>query len=94
MAKVVIFDKDGLNARIYHMDDAKAHKGKSDRVIDPELPRGIPPHLWKLQDGKVVDLSLIAVKAPKKRLSKKHKGLILAASLALLSLIVKAVLHV
>lgn len=51
MATVVIFDRNGV--RIKEGADARDYQGRTDVAIDPTLPRGIPPHLWVLEDGKI-----------------------------------------
>jgi hypothetical protein len=52
MARVVVFTDKG--ARIYEGANPKDFKG-SNFLIDPRIPRGVPPHLWKMhKDGYIV----------------------------------------
>lgn len=44
---VVIFNSDG-SVRIKHGVDKKDYKDRTDVAINPVIPRGIPPHQWKL----------------------------------------------
>jgi hypothetical protein len=50
MSRIVTFGPNG--ARIYEGANPKNFKGQT-FLINPTLPRGIPPHLWKLVDGKI-----------------------------------------
>lgn len=52
MAKVVIFDKDGA-VRIVYAEDISIYQGKPNCLINPTFPRGVPPHLWKLDGDKI-----------------------------------------
>lgn len=71
MARVVLFDEKGV--RIFHADDVKdlaPYLHKKNCLIDPVYPRGVPPHLWRLKDGKIaVKESLELAKASTKNLS-------------------------
>jgi hypothetical protein len=51
MARIVTFGSNG--ARIYEGADEKDFKGQS-YLVNPKLPRGVPPHLWKLENGQIV----------------------------------------
>lgn len=53
--RVVIFHDTG--ARILKGVDPTPYRHIPNVLIDPELPAGVPPHLWKLEGGKIVELS-------------------------------------
>lgn len=55
--KVVLFSDAGARILI-NPPNAAQYKNCTNALINPnlELVRGIPPHLWDLQDGKVVPL--------------------------------------
>lgn len=57
MKTVVIFTAN--NARILQVEDSDPYKSMSNALVDPDLKglRGIPPHHWKLVDGKVVEMT-------------------------------------
>ena len=55
-SQVVIFKADG-NATILHVSDPTSYKNRPDCLINPKIPKGVPPHHWKLLDGKIVTLS-------------------------------------
>lgn len=64
MAKVVVFTKN--NARIlYNPGNLDDYKNCMSALIDPDLKSvaGVPPHLWKLLDGKVVIMDTSESKA-------------------------------
>ena len=48
---VVIFTAD--NARVLKGVRVEDYRGRPDVLINPELPAGIPPHQWKIVDGKI-----------------------------------------
>jgi hypothetical protein len=50
---LVLF-KEGHIPRIYKNGDLEALKKQGEVLIDPKLPKGIPPHLWELKEGKIV----------------------------------------
>ena len=56
MRDIVIFTSN--NARILRVSDVTPYLHRSDCVIDPDLysMRGIPPHLWILENGKIKEL--------------------------------------
>lgn len=54
----VLFEK-GQIPRIYkNHPDIDSLKKKGEVLINPIIPRGIPPHEWKLKDGKIQQASL------------------------------------
>lgn len=52
MATIVVFSSQG--ARIYEGANPADYSGRADVLIDPVFPPRTPPHLWQLQDGKIV----------------------------------------
>jgi hypothetical protein len=52
---IVIFTEN--NARILEGQKASAYFGRQDCLINPKIPQGIPPHHWKLEKGKIVEMS-------------------------------------
>lgn len=54
--KVVVFTSN--NARIHNVPDASIFEGMKNAVIDPDLSavKGLAPHHWKLEAGKIVPM--------------------------------------
>lgn len=50
---IVRFSQNGTGARVSYLDDVSTLQGDLRVLIDPKLPRGIPPHEWKLVDGAI-----------------------------------------
>ena len=77
----IIFSKDGI--RICHGINPEDYKDRTDVLINPKIPRGIPPHLWQKigneikvigQDTKIdIKNEIITLK---NKLSKKQKIMI------------------
>lgn len=66
--KVVIFEN-GKVKRIAHMEDISNYKDRTDVLIDPAYPRGIPPHEWELHpDGNY----LVGTSKPENSIAKKE----------------------
>lgn len=59
----VIFAKDGV--RIFHGINPADYAGRKDVLVNPTLPHGVPPHLWRLVDGRIEGTS--AVSKPKSK---------------------------
>jgi hypothetical protein len=59
MHTVVVFTEN--NARILMVEDVEPYKDWENAIIDPDLSkvRKIPPHEWKISDGKIVPMSQI-----------------------------------
>jgi hypothetical protein len=51
MSYAVVFHENG--ARIFQGINPDDYKGVPNVLIDPVLPPGVPPHEWKLVDGKI-----------------------------------------
>lgn len=71
--RVVVFTKN--NARILKVSGLElfAYKNMANAVIDPDMSRvkKLPPHLWKLVDGKVLPLNFIERPLRNKNILKK-----------------------
>jgi len=92
--RAVIFGNDGM-VKILHGIDPKDFAGKANVLIDPVIPRGIPPHEWKLENGKIVSKidqqafksavktinTLYNVNSESKVLSKNKSFVVLAVSI-------------
>jgi hypothetical protein len=48
---VVLFDD--LTARILQGVDGSLYLGNPKALVNPVFPPGIPPHCWRLEDGKI-----------------------------------------
>ena len=59
MARIVTFGPNG--ARIYEGADPKDFKGQT-FLVDPVFPRGIPPHLWTLENGQIKGAQVVPQK--------------------------------
>lgn len=53
--RIVIFTDRG--ARILHVGDVSSYAGRTDVLIEPKIPRGVPPHLWTLNNGKIATIT-------------------------------------
>jgi hypothetical protein len=51
MATVVVFSENGV--RILEGANPSEWVNNKQALINPKFPRHIPPHLWKLVDGKI-----------------------------------------
>lgn len=51
MARVVVFNEHG--ARILEGQNPDDYRGIATALIEPEIPVGVPPHFWKIEDGKI-----------------------------------------
>jgi hypothetical protein len=50
---IVVFHPNG--ARIYKGPEAIAfYQDDPNALLNPKIPDGVPPHLWALEDGKIV----------------------------------------
>lgn len=63
MAVIVTFGTNG--ARIHEGANPEDFKGQS-FLVDPAFPKGVPPHQWKMVDGKIAT-PVHSLQAPKKR---------------------------
>jgi hypothetical protein len=57
MAKVVIFNSNGVGARIIHTDQPSSFKRTPFTLVDPTFPRGLPPDQWLLKDMQIVPIN-------------------------------------
>ena len=52
--RAILLDKeDGKVLRILHGINPSDYKGRKDVLIDPAIPRGIPPHEWIIKNGQI-----------------------------------------
>lgn len=54
----VVFTENG--ARILKLKkgvDSRQFKQSDTRLLNPEIPRGVPPHYWKNVGGKIVEMT-------------------------------------
>ena len=51
MSCAVVFTEDG--ARIYNGVNPEDYIGVKNVLINPKIPKGVPPHLWRLVDGEI-----------------------------------------
>jgi hypothetical protein len=79
----VVFTKAG--AKIYHGINPESYVGRTDVLIDPVFPKGVPPHLWKLVDGKIQGTE--GPKALPRKLTERERALIAALVTCLICLI-------
>lgn len=54
--KIVVFKDNKVT--IIHTNDVSPYKGRTDVLINPEIPRRVPPHMWKMRDGKIVTIGI------------------------------------
>lgn len=74
---VVLFTDKG--ARIRHVADVSPYCKDPRALINPVFPKGIPPHLWKLEDGK---LGVLSTNETYKRPERKVNKLLLLSLLS------------
>lgn len=53
--RVVLFHESG--ARILHGIDPKEYQHVKECLIDPVHPSGVPPHYWKKEGDKIIEMS-------------------------------------
>lgn len=58
--RAVVFHQTG--ARIFHGVDPNKYRHVRGCVVNPEYPKGVPPHYWKLVEGKIVEMSAMEKK--------------------------------
>ena len=77
MPTIVVFGSNG--ARIYEGAEEATFKGQS-YLVSPEFPKGVPPHLWKLVDGKI-EGTPTPLPVPRNYTLLKYLGLFIAGAL-------------
>jgi hypothetical protein len=76
---VVIFSEAG-GAKILHGEDGSKYKTATNALVNPEFPPGIPPHQWKLVDGKIGTTNSASAVIPQNVVIHRHSHLRLALS--------------
>lgn len=76
MKKTVVLFEKGKTARVFvNPESLSKLQEKGAILVNPSIPKGVPPHLWRLVNGRIKSVSTIKKVFIEKKLEKPKFGL-------------------